>query len=185
MNHSMQQLIKLLTWVSLILSCVSLVTYRVRINGCLTDTFWVELGLQQGDPLSLFLFHLCSQGLSSLLAAEQRDVQLRGLRTCPLGPRITHLLHADDSHLFFRHSNAKFCCVREVLRLYATASGQVANPGRYLGTPLLIGRNKLAAFGFLHDRVLSRVQGWSKQLLFFDGKDVLSKLSAKPYPLTS
>lgn len=42
-----------------ILTCVSTVTYRVMINGHLTELIKPEQGLRQGDPLSFPVHHLC------------------------------------------------------------------------------------------------------------------------------
>lgn len=57
-------------WVELIMECVSSVTYRVRFNNTETDEFSPTRGLRQGDPISPYLFLLCSEGLSSMLAHE-------------------------------------------------------------------------------------------------------------------
>lgn len=37
-------------WIELIMKCVSTVTYRVKINGALSNKFSPERGLRQGDP---------------------------------------------------------------------------------------------------------------------------------------
>jgi hypothetical protein len=54
-------------WIKLIMKCVSSVTYRIKINGVLSDTFSPERGLRYGDPLSPYLFLLCAEGFSTLL----------------------------------------------------------------------------------------------------------------------
>lgn len=48
------------------MKCVSTISYFVSINGKMGVIFRPSKGLRQGDPLSLFLFFICSGGLSSL-----------------------------------------------------------------------------------------------------------------------
>ncbi|KAL4303922.1 hypothetical protein GQ457_10G015640 [Hibiscus cannabinus] len=80
------------SWVSLILRCITTVSFNVRINGSLSREFHPQRGLRQGDPLSPFLFLLCTQALSALLTAEQSSSGLVGLGASRNGPRINLLL---------------------------------------------------------------------------------------------
>jgi hypothetical protein len=54
-------------WVKLIMACVRSVKYRVRFNSIETDTIIPTRGLQQGDPLSPYLFLLDDEGLSYMI----------------------------------------------------------------------------------------------------------------------
>jgi hypothetical protein len=54
-------------FVQLIMKCVTTVSFRVRVNGSLSETFTPTRGISQGDPLSPYLFLLNAEGLSSLL----------------------------------------------------------------------------------------------------------------------
>ncbi|KAL5554075.1 hypothetical protein UlMin_041476 [Ulmus minor] len=68
-----------------------------------------------------------SEGLSSLLHRYEQNRDLQGLRCGLRGPTISHLLFADDS-LFFLEARLSTCAnLKEILKLYETASGQVVN----------------------------------------------------------
>jgi hypothetical protein len=63
-------------WIDWIMACVTTVSYQVKFNGTLLDSFSLSRGLRQGDPLSPFLFLFVADGLSHLL---QREVSTNGL----------------------------------------------------------------------------------------------------------
>jgi hypothetical protein len=53
--------------------------------------------LLQGDPLSLYLFLLCAEGLAGLLNQAELQGELNGVKVCCDAPSISNLLFADDS----------------------------------------------------------------------------------------
>ncbi|GMI69838.1 hypothetical protein HRI_000653100 [Hibiscus trionum] len=114
-------------WVNLILRCVSSVSFTVRVNGSLSHEFFPSRGIRKGDPLSPFLFLICSQVLSVALEMEQREGRLMGLNASRHGPRVTHLIFADDSIVFLRNCPEEVEHLRNIHSLYASSSGQTIN----------------------------------------------------------
>ncbi|CAA7029802.1 unnamed protein product [Microthlaspi erraticum] len=112
---------KLIGW---IMQCVTTVTFSFLLNGTAVGKVKPSRGIRQGDPLSPYLFILCSEVLSGLCNKAQETGQLSGVRVAMGSPRVNHLLFADDT-MFFCKSNAKTCKVlKEILDKYEEASGQ-------------------------------------------------------------
>jgi len=84
-------------WVDLIMNCVCTISYRIKVNGDLSDDFKPERGLRQGDPLSPYLFLICAEGFSALLQRAEEEGKIRGVKVCQGAPSVSHLLFADDS----------------------------------------------------------------------------------------
>lgn len=66
----------------------------------MTDFFRLVRGLQQGDPLSPYLFFICTEGISSLIKRRLREKGISGVKASPLGPTISYLFFENDSILF-------------------------------------------------------------------------------------
>lgn len=60
-------------WISLMMICIKTVSYIVLINGKPGRTFYPSRGIQQGDPLSPYLFLLCAEGRNALLSKAERE----------------------------------------------------------------------------------------------------------------
>lgn len=114
-------------WIRWIMECISSVSYSVLINGEKHGFISPSRGLQQGDPLSPFLFVLCAEGFSAMLSnAEYRGV-MHGVRVCRGAPSINHLFFADDTLIFSRANDVETDTIRTILEEYSRASGQVIN----------------------------------------------------------
>ena len=87
-------------WVSLVLECITTVSYLILVNGEAKGDIRPSRGLKQGDPLSPYLFLLCSEGLNRMLQQAASNDTIRGFSLCKRGPKISHLFFADDTLLF-------------------------------------------------------------------------------------
>lgn len=88
------------SWVDLIMTCLTTVSYSVVLNGSKGESFKPSRGLRQGDPLSPFLFLICSEGLSSLLRLAIVEDSIKGVRASRYGPPVSHMFFADDCIIF-------------------------------------------------------------------------------------
>ncbi|KAA3479382.1 reverse transcriptase [Gossypium australe] len=114
-------------WVDLIMKCITTVSYSVITNGERGSNFHSTRGLKQGDPLSTFLFLICSEGLSSLLRSAKKQGLLRGAKASRRGPEISHLLFADDCIMFGEASEKGARILKDILKEYESCSGQYVN----------------------------------------------------------
>nr|XP_027086544.1 uncharacterized protein LOC113708281 [Coffea arabica] len=114
-------------WRKWIWSCLSSVTYSFNINGVPKEFVIPERGIRQGDPLSPYLFLLCSEGFSNLLKQAEGDKRITGIKICRNGPRLTHLFFADDSLIFCNAEKEEARELVQILRKYEKGSGQSIN----------------------------------------------------------
>jgi hypothetical protein len=73
-------------WVNAVMRCVTSARYAVEVNGDLTSPVIPSRGIRQGDPISPYLFLLCTEGLSCLLEKEEGLGELQGLCNGRQGP---------------------------------------------------------------------------------------------------
>ena len=106
-------------WIKLFItdikSCVS-------VNGSISPWFKIERGCRQGDPLSPYLFLICSEILALMI--KQND-NIKGYFITEIEIKISQL--ADDTSLFLDGSKESFeYCVHTILE-YAKYSGLSMN----------------------------------------------------------
>ena len=114
-------------WIDSVMRCVTNVRYAVRVNCELTDPVVPFRGIRQGDPISPYLFLLCTEGFSSLLFQKEVCGELHGIKNGRQGPPISHLLFADVSILFAKSDQHSVDSSESVLSLYYEGSGQAIN----------------------------------------------------------
>lgn len=109
------------------MKCVSSVSFSVRVNGVFSDSFKPTRGIRQGDPISPYLFLLCSEGLSCMLKNIGPLYLSRGVRVSRHAPWISHLLFADDCLIFTQATKRGAERVADILDDYNRGSGQLVN----------------------------------------------------------
>ena len=115
------------SWIDRVMTCVTSPTFSVRINGKAYGNVRPSRGIRQGGPSSPYLFLLCAEGFSSLLAKAEEDRQIHGVAICKRAPNISYLLFTGDSLLFCWATQEEVQAITKVLQTYAASSGQCIN----------------------------------------------------------
>ena len=112
------------------MKCVTSVSFSIRVNGVFSEEFKPSRGIRQGDPISPYLFLLCSEGLSCMLKSIGPLYVSRGVRVSRYSPWISHLLFADDCLIFTQASKRGADRVATILENYNRGSGQLVNKAK-------------------------------------------------------
>nr|XP_023920446.1 uncharacterized protein LOC112031976 [Quercus suber] len=129
-------------WIGWIMECVKSVPYSILVNGEPKGHIILTRGIRQGDPLSPYLFLLCSEGLNGLIENAVDCKHIEGVSLCRNGPKISHIFFADDSLLFCRARVGDVEKIQECLGKYERASGQKINTDK---TTLFFSKNTFIA----------------------------------------
>lgn len=83
--------------------------------------------IETSDPLSLYLFLLCTEGLINLLRNCGENEYVEGFKICRGAPRVNHLLFADDNVIFCKANLGTDKNIQVLLNNYEKALGQKIN----------------------------------------------------------
>ena len=114
-------------WISWIMGCVTSVSYSVLINGQPFGYITPERGIRQGDPISPFLFVLCTEALIHIIQKAEYNKKITGLQFNSSGPTVNHLLFVDDTLLFCKATKEDCEGIMSCLSQYGQISGQIIN----------------------------------------------------------
>lgn len=78
-------------WIQVVMKCITSVSYTILIQGEPSAAIKPTRRIRQGDPLSPYIFILCSEGLSALISKAVTEQVIHGLKMSPQAPILHHL----------------------------------------------------------------------------------------------
>ena len=102
-------------WIERVMSCVTTPSFSVLVIGKPHGMIHPSRGIHQGDPLSPYLFLLCAEDFTALLAKVEQDGRITGVSIYKGALRVTNLLFADDYLLFCQATPREGEVVVEIL----------------------------------------------------------------------
>lgn len=95
------------TLISWIMQCITLVSFTFIINGATRGFVKPGRGIRQGDPLSSYLFIICSEVLTGLCTTAQSKGLLKGVSIAIHCPSLNHLMFTEDTIFFCKGKQEK------------------------------------------------------------------------------
>ena len=99
------------------------------VNGSVTHWFEIERGCRQGDPLSLYIFVLCVEIMSTMIRCNPN---IKGIIINQLESKIVQ--YADDTELTLEGDISSFQEVINTIEYFGKCSGLVLNTDKSSAT---------------------------------------------------
>ncbi|XP_035551748.1 uncharacterized protein LOC118349904 [Juglans regia] len=115
-------------WIDLIMQCIGIVSYSILLNGSPKSPFKPSRGIRQGDPLSPYLFILCSEVLTFALNQFEQKGLISGFPITRGSLSVNHLFFTDDSLVFCKAQLQEWGRLHNILSSYESASSERLNP---------------------------------------------------------
>ena len=105
------------------MSCVTLASFFVLVNGVPSEPFASSRGLRQGDPISPYLFIILADGLGRFLKLRVHQGLIHGWKWGVRLPPISQLQFMDDTSFMGQARLLEATSFRYALDAYLEASG--------------------------------------------------------------
>ncbi|GAU31728.1 hypothetical protein TSUD_215290 [Trifolium subterraneum] len=112
---------------TIIMHCITSVKTNVMWHGNRSIFFQPGKGIRQGDPMSPYIFVLCMDKLSHLIAEAVDGGNWQPIKAGRSGPFISHLMFADDLLLFGKATEVNMRTITDTLEKFCELSGQLVS----------------------------------------------------------
>ncbi|XP_048599620.1 uncharacterized protein LOC125579808 [Brassica napus] len=186
-------------WVCWVMACVSTMSYTILLNCREHGFIRPERGIRQGDPISPFLFIICTEALVSVLNNAKSKGRLHGIKLAVGGPLVLHLLFVDGSLLLcqanlmesveINPSKSSIIFgerVEEGIKAdikHILVIDKEGGEGTYLGLPEVFKGSKRNILNFIRERLHNRIHRWFAKSLSPGGKEILIKSVGLALPI--
>jgi hypothetical protein len=103
--------------------CVESIDYFVLVNNKAGIPIIPGRGLDQGDPMSPYMFIICAELIRDVVECGV----IIGTSICGAAPPVSHMLFVDDCFLFFKADEGQTQVMKSILVAYEATSGQTIN----------------------------------------------------------
>lgn len=90
---------------------------QIRVNGTLSDSFELQRGTRQGDPLSPLIFAICIEPLAAYIRATS---EIEGVKVAEQSHKLA--LYADNVVLYLTNFEKSLPALMQVIDNYSTVS---------------------------------------------------------------
>lgn len=143
MDHVLERKGFSVGWRKWMRGCLNLFSFAVLVNGCAKGWMRASKGLQQGDPLSPFIFTIVIDVLSRLLIKAKERRILGGFKVSRNGIPITHLQFANDAIFFSKACSKELDSLKTILLVFRWLSGLNVNLVKSFVTGINVGAVQL------------------------------------------
>lgn len=113
--------------INLIMDCITTSSISILINGQPSQYFLPSRGIRQGDPLSPYIFIICMEVLCRDISKAVEETKWKPVKLSRNGPKLSHLLFADDLILFGSATRENASIIHGIIRNFSNLSGQKVN----------------------------------------------------------
>ncbi|KAK9055104.1 hypothetical protein SSX86_026184 [Deinandra increscens subsp. villosa] len=115
------------TWRGWVFGVLKSARASVLVNGSPTWEFQCSRGVRQGDPLSPFLFLIAIEAFNCMMERAALIGTFHGISLPRNGPKLTHLLFADDAIILGEWTKTNVKILARLLRVFHLSSGLKVN----------------------------------------------------------
>lgn len=179
--------------------CVKNSTFTLLLNGCPVGDFTPSRGLRQGDPISPYIFILCSEVLSKLILRFCNEDKVKGIKLNWYGPEISHHLFDDDLILYgwanvkvakgmlnclnnswsgqkVNNTKSSIYLSKNTYRTMAISMNsffgyqRLKESSKHLGLPILLNRRRVGDWQYLANKIIAKILGWKAKVISKAGR---------------